>query len=128
MTLKTDLQQMAYDLTFNDPEGLSSVAAKGKLLRITLGDWQPDGTIAETTSSTNITGFFLDYTVAELTTTKNIASGDIKLILAAKNIKTAPKETDQIDYRGSLYNVIMVEKDAADATYTLQLRLSQKVV
>lgn len=121
MTLKSELQKAAYDMAYNDPTGLGSVAQSAKLVFVTNGDWQPDGSVSKTRNAVQVRGFFTDYK-AEQGSLRVIQAGDLKGIIPALKINKDPKANDEVILGKITYTVISVEIDAARAAFTLQLR------
>lgn len=121
MALNTDLIKAAYDMAYNDPQGLGSVAKNAKLVRVTEGEWQPDGTVPATESSTTVRGFFSDFK-AEQGSLRIIQAGDLKALIPAMKISKDPDVNDKVILSGVTYTVVAVEVDAARAVFTLQLR------
>ena len=83
------------------------------------------GAITETTSDTSIKGHVYDVSVSE--TNELIQAGDKRLIVAAKELATAPETKDRVVISSIVYQIIRVEttfqETAGDAThYELILR------
>ena len=83
------------------------------------------GAITETTSDTSIKGHVYDVNVSEAN--ELIQAGDKRLIVAAKELATAPETKDRVVISSIVYQIIRVEttfqETAGDAThYELILR------
>jgi hypothetical protein len=121
MALNTDLQKAAYDMAYNDPEGLGSVAKVAKIVYVTAGEWQADGSVSTSESSASVRGFFMDFK-AEQGSLRVIQAGDLKAIIPAMKIGKDPKVNDHVILGKLTYSVIAVDIDAARACFILQLR------
>ena len=82
-----------------------------------------DGTIAESTSDTEVKGVVEDVSLAE--TNELIQSGDRRLIVAADDFATAPETKDRVVISSVSYQIIEVktiEQDNTAITHELILR------
>ena len=117
MGLRDDITQALAE-AFDDPDGLADAVQPFTGARTVAGTYDPaTGSVGSTASTYTGRGIFADYQAKDIDGTL-ILSSDAKLTALQAEVTTAPKVGDKINGK----NVMRVGKDAAAATWQLQLR------